>query len=541
MKKLIYIAGLFLAMGLTSCDDFLTVESPDQLTTSSFWRDVDDAEAAMASVYAQLYHGDSYATSEVRWPVEEYRTDLYDMGTDAINYQNWTDLYKFTWTNGNTQFSYYYQDLYRGINFANQVLEFTPGIPEGSITEAKRSELIAEAHFMRGYYHLMLLLNWEKIIIRDVYITTEDGLNKPLSDRTACWDFVIDELRQGTSLPTASERAAADETGRATTGAANAYLGFAYLTRAYEEPANESEYLAAALSALNDVQGYELVGGDDLINMFNGYNKNSKESIFEVQYSLTTDNGARYYSYMQWFILCSELGGWDEILPNEKLMNEFKKEGKMSLSGMYDERLYNTCYFNDDYYNDGTGRIYGYDYDDIFYNWATNASGEYVDADGNIISSDELETKGVKNVYDAPSFRRFTPANVDDYGTSRCAYNIPLMRYANVLLMKAEALNKQGHPDQAIPLINQVRNVHGNMPAMTGITQSEVQKQIEHERIIEFPLESYRWYDLRRWGQLSEALGSRGFVESKHSFFPIPLWEVNANDRLNETDDGIKE
>ena len=99
----------------------------------------------------------------------------------------------------------------------------------------------------------------------------------------------------------------------------------------------------------------------------------------------------------------------------------------------------------------------------------------------------------------------------------------------------AEVLNKQGHPEQAIPIINDIRAKHGNMPAMKGTSQAEVQAQIEHERIIEFPLESYRWYDLRRWGKLTEALGSRGFVEGKHNFFPIPLWEINANPTLNST------
>ena len=159
MKKLIYLASLCLAMSFASCDDFLTVSSPDNFTTDKFWRSQSDAEATLASVYAQLYHGDPYATSEVRWPVEAFRTDLYIFGTDAVNYQTWIDIYNFNYTNGNTQFSYYYQDLYRGINFANQVLEFTPLIPESGITENKRSELMAEAHFMRGYYHLMLLLN----------------------------------------------------------------------------------------------------------------------------------------------------------------------------------------------------------------------------------------------------------------------------------------------------------------------------------------------------------------------------------------------
>lgn len=531
MKKLIYIASICSAMMFTSCEDFLTVSSPDKVTTGNFWKSQKEAEATMASVYAQLYHGDSYATSEVRWPVEAFRTDLYNMGTDAINYQTWTDIYKFTYTNGNTQFSYYYQDLYRGINFANQVLEYVPQIPAEGISEAKRNELLAEAHFMRGYYHLMLVLNWKEIIIRDKYLTDVADLNKPLSDRVTCWNFVIEELKAGTALPATRP---GTELGRATAGAAQAYLGFAYLTRAYEESSKESEFLSNALTALNAVNGYSLVSGDKLIDMFNGRNKNCEESIFELQYSSDNSNGARYYSWMHNFITAGEMGGWDEILPNEFLMNEFLKEGKISTTGGYDERAYNTVIWRDEYWNDGTGKIWGYEYDDLYWYWKTDKNGNYLDKDDNIIKKDELDTKGVKIYYDRPSFRRFTPRTQDEMG-ERCNFNIPLMRYANVLLMKAEVLNKQGHPEQAIPIINDIRRIHGNMPPMTGSTQAEVQAQIEHERIIEFPLESYRWYDLRRWGKLSQQLSQRGFVEGKHNFFPIPLWEVNANPALNNT------
>ena len=548
MKKVLYIASMCLAMAFTSCDDFLTVSSPDKLTTGNFWRDQKDAEATLASAYAQLYHGDSYATSEVRWPVEAYRTDLYDVGNDANNYQTWTDIYNFTYTNGNTQFSYYYQDLYRGINFTNQVLEYAPKIPAENITEAKRGEIIAEAHFLRVYFHMMLLLNWEKIILRDIYISDAADLNKPLSDRVACWELVISELSQATALPATRP---GSELGRATSGAANAYLGFAYLTRAYEEPANESAHLTAALKALNEVQGYELVDSDKMLQMFNGKNKNCPESIFELQYSANTDNGASYYSYVHCFIACSEIGGWDEILPSARLVEEYKKEGRKTSDGLYDQRLYNTIYFKDDYFNDADNGelIFGeFTYDECFWRWRQNENKKYVDANGNIIDiptgedTDEyLESHGgVKDVYDRPNFRRFTPETYEEL-RDYCPFNIPLMRYANVMLMKAEVLNKQGHPEQAIPLINEIRAKHGKMPAMKGTSQAEVQAQIEHERIIEFPLESYRWYDLRRWGKLSEVLGKRGFSEGKHNFFPIPLWEVNANSALNNTTEGTEE
>ena len=200
---------------------------------------------------------------------------------------------------------------------------------------------------------------------------------------------------------------------------------------------------------------------------------------------------------------------------------------------MYDERLYNTLFFKDEFWNDGTGKIYGSDYADLHWRWLTNDKGEYIDANGNVIQKEDLEEKGVKDFYDRPSFRKIAPYDTEDLNNDLYGANVLLMRYVNVLLMKAEVLNEQGHPEQAIPIINEVREKHGNMPAMTGTSQEEVRAQIEHERIIEFPLEGYRFYDLRRWGKLEQALQSRGFVKGKHEFYPIPLWEVNANASLN--------
>lgn len=510
MKKLIYIASILFTLVSSSCDDFLTVSSPDKMTTDKFWKNEKDVQAAMASAYAQLYHGDAYATSEVRWPVEAYRTDLYKLGSNAINYASWTDLYKFTYTNGNEQFSYYYKDLYRGINFANQIIHHLPNIPSEGISDDKRNLLMNEALFLRGYYHMMLLLNWEKIIIRNSYIENQSQLHKGLSERKDCWDFIIKDLKKATELP--SERSQ-DELGRATSGAANAYLGFAFLTRAYEESENKESHLRDALLYLDAVKGYNLVTGEDFLNMFNGKNKNCEESIFELQYSKSTANGARYYSYIQIWIASSELGGWDEIIPSDKLFDEFKKEGKVSNDGNYDARIFYTMYFDDPYFNDGVHNVIAKDEDDNVF-------------------EDKYENLFKDNK--RPVFRKFTAPTKEELAESRCAFNIPLMRYANVLLMKAEVLNEQGFQDDAIDLIDQVREKHGNMPKMTGKTYKEVKAQIEHERILEFPLESYRWYDLRRWGKLEEALQDRGYQKGVHDFYPIPLWEITANPELNK-------
>lgn len=501
MKKYIFLpAALLFAASLTSCEDYLTVESPDQLTSSSFWRNESDAQAGIAAAYSQLeYYIDTWEFAEVKWPVEAFREDVVTIGADVPNYPNWMELYNFSFTNGNSQFTSYWSNNYTGISFANQVAEKVSEIPDGAIDPEIRTQIVNEAKFLRAYYHMKLLLNWKEIIVRDHYITNPDELNKGLSTRPEAWDFIIEDLTDATALP---EVYGSDNLGRATRGAAYAYLGFVNLTRAYEEPERKDEFLNAAISALDNVKGYSLE--KNYSSMFDATNKNCKESVFELQTSMSTANGANYRTQLHRWIGCSELWGWDEILPSSVLMDEFRKEGMTATTGRYDSRMYATVFFKSDYFNDGNGRVYGYNYDEWF--------------DG----------------ADKPAFRKFMPADMDGLEANYCAINIPLMRYSNVLLMKAEAFNEQGHPEKAIPLINQVRDVHGDMPAMTGTTQQAVRDQIEHERMIEFPLENWRWYDLRRWGKTSEALrnaGRPGYDDSK-AFYPVPLTEINANGAL---------
>ena len=153
---------------MASCDDYLTVKSPDKLTSASFWRDQSDAEAGLAAAYSQLeYYIDTWEFAEVKWPVEAFRQDDVTIGADVPNYPNWMELYNFTYTSGNSQISSYWENNYLGISFSNQVIEKVSEISDENISPSIREQIVNEARFLRAYYHLKLLLNWEKIIVRD--------------------------------------------------------------------------------------------------------------------------------------------------------------------------------------------------------------------------------------------------------------------------------------------------------------------------------------------------------------------------------------
>lgn len=512
MKTLKYIAGICVALSLASCNDYLTQTPPDLLTSESYWRDKADVEAAVAAAYSQLYlpeySEDEWTFAEVKWPVEAYRQDDVDMGKDAQNYPNWVQLRNFSYNNGNSQFTIFWKLHYRGISFCNQIIDKVGTMGAEKISDAESKPLLGEAHFLRGYYHMQLLLNWEKIVVRDSYITSTSQLDKALSERSEAWNFIVDEFKTAAAqLPSSRSN---NELGRVTSDAAYAYLGYAYLTMASEQADKKTEWLNAAVEALDNVKNHSLES--DYASMFNGTNKNCRESIFEIQFSLSDANGATYRTQLHRWIGTAEFGGWDEIYPSETLMNEFRKEGKQN-NGQYDARMYASVYFQDPYYNDGTGKVYGYDWDE----WIKM-----------MMEVDEP--------YDRPSFRKFMPATYDALSKSTTDVNITLMRYSNVMLMKAEALNDLGRTSEAIPLINEVRRVHGHMPAMTGSSKDDVQAQIEHERMIEFPLENYRWYDLRRWNKTATTLKAAdrdGFDDSK-LFYPVPQTEYNSNAMLTK-------
>ncbi len=505
MNKLLYfILALIIFAPLTSCDDFLDQKSPDKLTSDNYWRNQSDALSGLASAYSQLESFTGWDEwQEGRPVIEYYRNDMIKPGADAFNYTWWTDLFNFSYTPGNYALNLVWKTNYRGINFCNQVIENTPNIPAGEIDQDVSNEIIAEARYLRAYYYFKILSHYKKVIIRDKTPQDHTNLIKADSPRTEVYDFIIADLKAA-ALVLAKQRSAND-IGRATKGAANAYLGKVYLYRAAEE--NNSTYLTEAKKALNEViqsDNYSLE--DNFLSMFDGTNENSNESVFELQLSSIKDGGAKYDMWFQYFMGATEFGFWEEILGTNALVSEMKKEGKINTDGNHDSRLYETCLFRDDYFNDSANpNVYGKTYDQWF-----NVSTTKI------------------------NFRKYIPASADNF-SDRSAINMPLMRYADVLLMYAEIVNEidgASGTTSAINLINQIRAKHGDMPAMTGTSQAEVQAQIEHERIMEFTLEGSRFLDLRRWGKLENAMATANrsnFDGAEHYYLPVPEEETNTN------------
>ncbi len=528
MKKLNHIkylalAGLLIGT-MVACDaDKLLQESPDTLTTDDFYRNQEDAEGAVSAAYSQLECATEYwSFAEVKFVIDNYRSDLTKYGKDAANYPNWTDIANFTNEFGNTQVTTYWDRHYKGVNYANQVITFVALMDDEKIDPNVREELVAEARFLRAFYHFKLLLNFEQIIVRDKVATSVQDAAQGLSTREEAWQHIIADFKAAAGVLPVSRNA--ENIGRVTKGAAVAMTAKCLLFMAGEDAANKTTYLNEAKTLFHDVvesgnYSYQLV--DDFPTMFDGTNENNMESLFELQLSPITAGGAYYKFPSHRWLRVGDLGGWDEIRAADGLFEIMTKEGMTASDGGYDHRVLGSLIFDHPYYNDENNPPF------FEYTWNT-LCGWY--------QAEEWTNEQIAGVdYSDVAFRKYLPAN-GEFWENQSSVNIPLLRYADVLLMYAEVLNELNEPENALPWINEVRAVHGKMPAVTGLDQQGVRAQIEFERIMEFTMEGMRFYDLRRWGKLEEAMQAAGreyFSLDQHAFFPIPQKEIISNNALD--------
>jgi hypothetical protein len=502
MKKIKNIALILLGMMpvFVGCEDvFLTLTPDDQLTSEAFYRNVDDAEAALASTYAQIGSANRWDVTEVNFVVEHFRSDLCKPGPDSWNYPDWTALSTFTNTHGNSRVTIYWQDTYRGLFHANQVIEKVGAMSDEKIDPELRAQIVAEAKFLRGFLHFRLLNNWDKVIMQDKAPSGEDELSKPLSERSAVWALIEQDFTEAAvDLP---EHHSSENLGRATKGAALGFLGKALLHQG-KWSAAAAEFKKLVVDGIGD---YDLVS--NYLSNFDGTNENNEESVFEIQFSAVRSNGRHIGHVTGKFTSAAETGGWGNIEANQELLEIFQSEGKVATTGKYDTRLYHSLFFND-----ADVDVFGYSFVDVF--------GD----------TDRL------------MFRKYTLSDRSEYENDPwySSQNVSVMRYADVLLMYAEALNESDQTGQAKQYVDEVRQ-RADMPALPeGLSKEQMRSRIVHERAVELAYEGHRFFDLRRWGQdvleshmlNSGKQGAENFTYASHAFFPIPESETNSNTSL---------
>ncbi|WP_445736255.1 RagB/SusD family nutrient uptake outer membrane protein [Mariniflexile sp.] len=493
MKKHIRITG-FLALILTmsipmGCGSGY-LEDVDVFTAldgNTFYQSEDDAVKAVTAAYTILQ---GRALYKVELYALEYSTGDYAMTEGGFQYANFVN---FQFDNTEPQvITNVYSDCYKGIARANAVIDKVPKITFANQDLQKR--IIGEARFLRGLYYFHLAKIYGAVPIIDRLVT---GPNDPLffpsrNPVTEVYAFIEEDFKAAiAALPKKGEYNAAN-LGRATSAAAAGYLGKVYL---YQKKYPE------ARDAFADVISGKY-GNLDLVNYENNFldtTENNLESVFEVQF----------------------VGGYGNVWAGD--------DGGAETESTYLGTLFGPKQFGNAYPSD------------------------YV----NSVFDNNGEANSLRRIYTiarpGDSWGTWTPVTVaqwnaripDAGGNSairkgnlgnnesllQSSINYRMMRFSDVLLMYAEAINEANNgPNQAAyDAINRVRTRAAVLPIQTGLDKAAFFQKIKTERVLEFSFELSRYFDLIRWGLGTEM---PGFKVGKNELIPIPASEISKNQNL---------
>lgn len=511
-----------------------------QENLDTYFQSEADAEAFLTGCYnAITYHG--WWQIENFWILTDMCSDDLWMGNTTQDQSGYISLAHYQGVGqSNGTISNFWQYRYKGILRCNIAIE---RIPEASILdESKKNRLIAEAKFLRAYFYFELVKNFGGVPIIDGFLMPEEVSGIKRSTAEEVYALIEKDLTEAAAiLPQRSELASSDM-GRATRGAALGMLGKAYL---YQDKFGEAK---TTFQTVIDEKEYELMA--DFGDTWSIDAENNKESLFEVQnaYDETYDLGGSL-SIVTGNRSGGDQDGWAWGLPSANLENAFIKAGDT-------ERLKWTIIKN------GATEIAG---EDHFAELVTaqgdqNGNGTYC------VDPAKHKSARINRKFYLPYAKR--PEN---YNQPKVPLNHRIMRYADVLLMYAEACNETNDDVNARTALNQVRK-RVNL-ANVEASGNELRKAIRAERRLELACENHRIYDLRRWTDdngkkvICNIMGPNGsfvayntnqttadayewenqyepsnkgytFDENRDLLFPIPLYEITMSNGTIEQNPG---
>lgn len=472
------LLALFISVG---CQDFLDKKPQGQLLQASFPVSASDAllvdNAAYASLRNWYFHSGGY-------PILDIMSDDARKGSSPADQLNTIGPYdNFTINTKQDGLDRWWSAAYQSIRSANVVIKYVPTI---TMSDSMKNQYLAEAKFLRGLVYFDLVRAWGGIPL----VTTPDpplGLGNATADEI--YAQIIEDLNFAVAHLPKQSAYSPSNLGRATQGAANAYLAKAYLFR--KDYVNAEKY---ALEVINSGQ-YSL---EPNFNNANGLAGNfGVESIFEIG-ALPNDgneNGGDQYANTQG-IRGSPNRGWGFNRPSINLIDSFEPN---------DPRKDATVIFLGEVL-DGVPTV------------------------GDATCPDTTKVNGVIIEIECYNQKIWVPGNSI---SSEWGHHRRLMRYADVLLMEAEASNQNGKTAQALIYLNKIRlRARGGnlaiLPDITETNQGLLRDIILNERRHELAMEGHRFWDLVRTGKAAEVLSPLGYT-SRYDLLPIPQTQLDLS------------
>lgn len=540
-----------LALSLASCGGSDLDVAPSGVLTEEQVSNSENVDALIIAAYSYLGN-DHYTAPNFLWPTGNLRAgDAHKGGNgpgDIFAYHalslyqpivpdmesfppDLIDLNNKKWVRN-----------YTGISRANSALAVIANAPDAiENSAAKQSEL----RFIRSIFYFDLKIHHKHIPWIDETMTQDQILsatNRELSDQEL-WDKIAADFEfAANNLPQPQK-----DVGRASALSAKAYLAKTLLYQAYEQ--NElhqvininKDKLVKVVALVDEIEEAGVYGlFDDYANNFLFESENGKESVFAIQRSLndgSPDGRGSWPSALN-APMAGGFGCCGFHVPTENFVNAFKTDQQgLPLFDSFNDFNYDMTTDSVDPRLDHTVAMEGkpFKYDENLIHggdsWA-RAPGIY----GNFTAMKDLEHPDCSCRGENGPFPIFS-------------LNTPLIRYADVLLWKAEALIELDRYDEALPIINRIREraknstgkLHNasiyNMGLYTSFDSKEqARAALRFERRLELGLEGHRFFDLVRWGIAKETIDSylaieavrkpylvdAIFTKGKHEYLPIP-------------------
>jgi hypothetical protein len=486
-KLLLFIClslGIAIIYGCNE-DELLTKYPKDAPNADNFFINEVSARQAALSPFAIM--------TQIPHDFRRYWVTFQDIFTDDSYTRNVGDrLPALHWSADPTWYHYYswYFCMYKGINNANFAIDGIPTSSDPNFTPDKQAPYIAVAKLAKGFCYLMLTTLWGDVTYFPHFLTDPDSAFVARTPRSEVMTRLIEDLTYAVeNLP---DSWSGDDLGFPTKAAAAGILAKAYLFN--RDFANA---VAAAGNALDiaDASGYRLM--DDyvyMMSMESQDNGDNTEFIFTFPF-ITNGSTTGNQNEMQVERLCRDApnqvksiygAGWGYALPSRDLVEAFEPGDMRREYSMWIPGDFYGIYNESAEFKIGPDELLGetdstvvHQGDSIIYR--------------HVWSYANTNTRKIWQ----PIMKDGTPLLIDD---QQAGYDIPLLRYADLLLVYAEALIENNQVSEGLTQLNRVRaRPSVNMPPLSATDQNDARKKLRHERRIELNMEGQRLYDLMRW------------------------------------------
>lgn len=495
-KSYIFLAAALFVI-TTGCKKILNQPVRGQYTDKDFFTNDANAILAVNAAYTSLTFTD--ASSNAIWVLGDVASDDAIKGGSAGDQADFQLVNDFNINPNNSAVEAVWKRYFQGVFTCNVVTDGLSGSTPG-ISATVKAQALAQAKFLRAYYYFVLTTAYGNIPLH-LKVETPAEAQKPVSTQAVIYAQIEKDCTEAAAdLPTSWTGA---DLGRATKGAALALLAKTYL---FEQ---KWALAASTAKAVEDLNVYSLL--PVFADNFRAATKNNAEAVFTVWHQ-TGISPFQGNNLNQWFAPRS-INGYGFFYPTQSLVDNFEK----SPGGVDDPRL------------DYTVARAGHPYFDSAFDPSWTSTGYLSKKDCQPLSEIPAATKGDGNL------------------------NYPAIRFADVLLIEAEALNESGNSAAALVPLNKVRKraresylydntlpgfgtvPAGLLPDITTTDQGSLRDIIRKERRSELALEFHRFFDVIRYGQTyaQSALSDVPlFNYNKNKFFPIPQSERDANPKL---------